>query len=90
MVTNRDRKSVGSRIAEKIPKVAQTTGTVVVFHPRSDTYISSEKSVLDFRIQPRRSLLFWDVAQFVLAVINVSGQPVGPIFNKGPIGYSET
>ena len=30
MVTNRDRKSFGSRIAEKIPKVAQTTGSVGV------------------------------------------------------------
>ena len=28
MVTNQDRKSFGSCIAEKIPKVAQTTGTV--------------------------------------------------------------
>ena len=28
MVTSRDRKSFGSRIAEKIPKVPQTTGTV--------------------------------------------------------------
>ena len=35
MVTDRDSKSFGSRIAEKIPKVAQTTGTVDVFHPRS-------------------------------------------------------
>ena len=30
MFTNRDRKSFGSSIAEKIPKVAQTTGTVAV------------------------------------------------------------
>ena len=36
MVTSRDRKSFGSRIAGKIPKVLQTTGTVEVFHPRSD------------------------------------------------------
>ena len=36
MITNRDRKSFGSRIAENIPEVAQTTGTVDVFHPRSD------------------------------------------------------
>ena len=28
MVTNRGRKSFGLRIAEKIPKVVQTTGTV--------------------------------------------------------------
>ena len=31
MVTNRGRKSFGSRIAEKIPKAAHTTGTVDVF-----------------------------------------------------------
>ena len=30
MVTNRDKKSFGSRRAKKIPKVAQTTGTVDV------------------------------------------------------------
>ena len=33
MVTNRDRKSLDR--AEKIPKVAQTTGTVDVFDPHS-------------------------------------------------------
>jgi len=33
MVTNRDRKSSGS--LRKIPKVAQTTGSVDVFDPRS-------------------------------------------------------
>ena len=31
MVSIRDRKSFGSRIAEKIPKVAQKTGTVDFF-----------------------------------------------------------
>ncbi len=31
MVTNRDRKSFGSCIADKTPKVAQTIGTVYVF-----------------------------------------------------------
>ena len=30
MVTNSDRKSFGLRIAEKLPKVAQTIGTVYV------------------------------------------------------------
>ena len=35
MVTNSDRKLFGSLRAEKIPEVAQTTGTVEVFHPRS-------------------------------------------------------
>jgi len=34
MVTNRDRKSFGSR-RKKIPNVAQTTGTIDVFDPRS-------------------------------------------------------
>ena len=34
MVTNRDRKSFGSR-RKKIPKVDQTTGTVDVFDLRS-------------------------------------------------------
>ena len=38
MVTNRESKSFGSRIAE----VAQTSGTVDVFHPRSG--ISGHKS----------------------------------------------
>jgi len=33
MVTNRDRKSFGSRRAEKSPKVARTSGTVDVFIP---------------------------------------------------------
>jgi len=33
MVTNRDRKSFGC--AEKIPKVAQTTGTIDIFDPRA-------------------------------------------------------
>ena len=35
MVTNLDRKSFEPRIAEKISKTSQTTGTVDVFHPRS-------------------------------------------------------
>jgi hypothetical protein len=35
MVTNRDRKSFGSRQTKKIPKVAQTSGAVDVFDPRS-------------------------------------------------------
>ena len=35
MVTTRDRKSFGSCIAEKITNVAQTTGAVDFFHPRS-------------------------------------------------------
>jgi hypothetical protein len=35
MVTNRDRKSLGLCHAEKFPNVAQTTGTVDVFDPRS-------------------------------------------------------
>ena len=36
VVTNSDRKSFGSRRAEKkFPKVVQTTGSFDVFHPRS-------------------------------------------------------
>ena len=33
MVTNCDKKSFGSHTAKKIPKVAQTTGTIDVFLP---------------------------------------------------------
>jgi hypothetical protein len=35
MVTNRDGKSFGLRQTKKMSKVAQTTGTVNVFYPRS-------------------------------------------------------
>jgi len=35
-----------------------------------------------------RSLLFWDVTQCTLAVIDVSGQPVDPIF-KGRAGQED-
>jgi hypothetical protein len=35
MVTNRDRKPIGSRETKKINKVAQTSSTVDDFDPRS-------------------------------------------------------
>ena len=38
-----NRKSFGSRIAEKIPKAAQTSGNVDVFHPRSDISVTTSR-----------------------------------------------
>jgi hypothetical protein len=43
MVTNRSRKSFGSRQARKIPKVAQMTGTIDIFHPLSGIFGSTSQ-----------------------------------------------
>jgi hypothetical protein len=35
-----------------------------------------------------RSTLFWDIAQRMLVITDVSGQPISPIFNGHEIEYS--
>jgi hypothetical protein len=44
MVTNCDKKSFGSRIAEKIIKVAETTGTVDVRYNFVESFHTSKSS----------------------------------------------
>jgi len=46
------------------------------------THYLSRRAAVDLRFRPRGhwDRLFWDITQRKLVVIDISGQPIGPIF----------